>query len=423
MTKEPGARTARGIEALGDGVEPSKGRSNPMRSAALIFTALAGGVVILPGGATGQDASVTDSAGVRIVTSPVGDVGYARMAEDAALSIGLAEGPEEFLFERIVSVARDEDANLVVADAGWFQIRVFDAAGDHVRTMGGQGEGPGDFAALGGAWPRAGGGVIAVDSFLQRVSKYGPTGELERVAKLRDAGSPLTFRSWGLAGPESLLGSVTHPSSPGLARGETARSPVNLVRHGLDGAIIDTVSRFPGEAGGVAAADGAVFHMMSLPFSAAPAAAGSADAVATTGGETYEILLFDLGGSLRRIARLAVPPPGRTGEHLMAVVPDDRMRALYEQLPLPAALPGYVKLVFADTGELWAQRYLAPGTPLSRWDVFHPDGQYLGRVEIPASFRLHAVSDGQLLGVQKDELEVERVQVRDLIRDGAQQPL
>lgn len=316
-----------------------------MRSAALIFTALAGGVVILPGGATGQDASVTDSAGVRIVTSPVGDVVYARMAEDAALSIGLAEGPEEFLFERIVSVARDEDANLVVADAGWFQIRVFDAAGDHVRTMGGQ------------------------------------------------------------------------------ARGETARSPVNLVRHGLDGATIDTLSQFPGEAGGVAAADGAVFHMMSLPFSAAPAAAGSADAVATTGGKTYEILLFDLGGSLRRIARLAVAPPGRTGEHLMAVVPDDRMRALYEQLPLPAALPGYVKLVFADTGELWAQRYLVPGTPLSRWDVFHPDGQYLGRVEIPASFRLHAVSDGQLLGVQKDELEVERVQVRDLIRDGAQQPL
>ena len=394
-----------------------------MRSVPSILAVLAGVVVILPGAVTGQDAVVTDSAGVRIVTSPVGDMVYARMAEDAALTIGLVEGPEEFLFERIVSVARDQDANLIVADAGWYQVRVFDAAGNHVRTMGGQGEGPGDFVNLGGAWPRAGGGVIVVDAFLQRVSEYGPGGELERVAKLRDAGSPVTFRSWGLAGPESLLGSATHPSTPGLSPGEIARSPVLFVRHGLDGAIIDTVSRFPGEAGGVAGADGDVIHIMSLPFSAAPAAAGTTDAVATTGGATYEILLFDLGGTLRRIVRLATAPPDRTEEHLLALVPDDRMRALYEQLPLPAALPGYVKLVFADTGELWAQRYLVTGTPLSQWDVFHPDGQYLGRVEIPASFRVHAVSDGQLLGVQVDELEVERVQLRDLIRDGAPQPL
>ena len=240
--------------------------------------------------------------------------------------------------------------------------------------------------------------------------------------KLEDAGSPLTFRPWGLGGPESTLSSIASSPNAGLSHGETARSPVHLVRHGLDGAVIDTVSQFPGKAGGMVVSGGDVIHMAGLPFSPEPTAAGDADGVATTGGEKYEVHLFDRGGSLRHIARLAATPPDRTEEHLKALVPSERMRALYEELPLPVTLPGYAKLMFADTGELWAQRYLVPGAPMFHWDVFHRDGQYLGRVEIEASFRVHGVSDGQLLGVHEDELGVERVQVRDLEWGGGGKP-
>lgn len=392
-----------------------------MRSV-LLFHMVFAGILSLPAAAAGQNATVRDSAGVLIVTSAAGDMIYGRMAGEPALTIGVVEGPEALLFERVASVARDGEGNLVVADAGWFQVRTFNANGDHVWTVGGEGEGPGDFLDLKGAWPRSGGGVIAVDGFLQRLSEFGPAGELVRVARLRDAGSPLTYRSWGLDGSESLLGAATTPSSPGLSPGETARSLVDVVRHGLDGAIRDTVSQFPGAAGGVAESGGDVFHMESLPFSAFPVAAGGADGVAAAGGESYEIHLFDLAGSLRHIARLAEAPPARTEEHLEALVPSDRMRALYEQLPLPTTLPGYANLLFADTGEIWAQRYLVPGTPSFRWDVFHADGHFLGRVEIAATFRVHAVSGGQLLGVHEDGLGVERVQVWDLERGGGGEP-
>lgn len=57
------------------------------------------------------------------------------------------------MFQRIVSVARGEEGNLVVADAGWGEIRVFDSGGEHVRTIGREGEGPGEFQSLSGAWP------------------------------------------------------------------------------------------------------------------------------------------------------------------------------------------------------------------------------------------------------------------------------
>ena len=109
-----------------------------------------------------------------------------------------------------------------------------------------------------------------------------------------------------------------------------------------------------------------------------------------------------------------VEGPAWTKEHLEASVPNARLLALAEDFPLPATLPGYDRLTAADTGEIWAQRYMLPRGATAHWDVFHPDGTYLGRVDVPASFRLHGASDGQLLGVHEDELGVQRVQVRDL---------
>ena len=49
-------------------------------------------------------------------------------------------------------------------------------------------------------------------------------------------------------------------------------------------------------------------------------------------------------------------------------------------------------------------------------------GNALGRVEIAASFGVHAVGGGQLLGVREDGLGVERVQVWDLERGGGGEP-
>ena len=111
-----------------------------MRSVTLICALLAG-VLSQPAAATGQNATVSDSAGIRIVTSPASNIIYARAAEEPALTIGVVQGPEALLFERVVSVARDEVGNLVIADAGWFQIRTFNAGGELVWTAGGRGMG------------------------------------------------------------------------------------------------------------------------------------------------------------------------------------------------------------------------------------------------------------------------------------------
>ena len=50
------------------------------------------------------------------------------------------------------------------------------------------------------------------------------------------------------------------------------------------------------------------------------------------------------------------------------------------------------------------------------WDVFSADGAWLGRVHTPGRFRVLEIGSDYMLGVRKDDLDVEHVQVLALTR-------
>ncbi len=61
------------------------------------------------------------------------------------LSIGEAEGSEEYMFSQIRSIAVDDEENIYVFDRKEFHIKVFDKDGEYLRTFGKKGQGPGEF--------------------------------------------------------------------------------------------------------------------------------------------------------------------------------------------------------------------------------------------------------------------------------------
>ena len=233
----------------------------------------------------------------------------------------------------------------------------------------------------------------------------------------------------------SQLTDLGMPSSPGLSalrdQEETLGNDgvaVLFVRHGLNGEIVDTLARRPGQKVSMLTTgdDGMMsVQLLVVPFSPHPHATGSPREIAVTGGAEYEITVFGDAGTPRRIVRLDEAPIPRTEDHLEAHVrnsgrraPDEAsiggMMEMYRDMPLPDRLPGYTGLLLADTGELWAQRYLLPGGSMTHWDVFGADGRHLGRVEVATSFQIEEVSRGQAVGIATDELGVQRVEVRDL---------
>lgn len=395
-------------------------------------------------GAPPSSTTVTDSAGIRVVTNPPGDLVYAELASDPTLSIGQFSGPEELLFGRIATARRDAAGNLVVADGQAYEIRIFGGEGRHLRSLGREGEGPGEFESLQGAWPVSDGGIVAADILLDRITQFGAEGTPTGTATLAGR-EDISFSTMGLAGPDMLLSRAAAPyvfSSESLSGSTTDMMDAMVggeenrrllfVRHRFDGTLADTVAAGR-DALRASVSRGTGVEMevstYTVPFSPRSVAAGSPHGVVVTNGAAYAISVHGEDGSLRLIARLDDSRPVRTDAHLegyvRAYLPDRDERVIqdeierYRQSPLPDSLPAYTGLLFAEGGEVWAQRYRLPGAPTRRWDVFAPDGVYLGRVAVPASFRIEEISRGQALGVATDELGVERVQIRELTLNGS----
>jgi hypothetical protein len=341
-----------------------------------------------------------------------------------ALSIGLIEGPEALMFSNVKSAAWSADGDVVIADLGSGQIRIFSSEGELLGTIGRGGEGPGEFLALSGAWPRADGGVVAMDERLRRITEFGPSGEVVRVSRMEGVADAEMLRPGGPSGTRFLFSSITTFSGVRLSDGATVRPPVFFVRHRLDGTMLDTIAQLPGYASTVTEVNGN-HQVLFVPLASGPTATATGDGVAITGGDLYEVRFFDAGGSLSRIIRLSESPPALADHHMdawlnaMAGENADadtrrRTRAAYEGVALPATLPAYTDLVVTDRGGLWARRYSLPGAATARWDVFGADGRYEGRVELQVTLRVVTVTDGRLLGIDRDALGVERIQVWDV---------
>jgi 6-bladed beta-propeller len=66
-------------------------------------------------------------------------------ALDSVLTIGVFDGPDEYIFARITDVDMDNQGNYVVADSRSREVRVYDRSGKFKQTVGSAGEGPGEF--------------------------------------------------------------------------------------------------------------------------------------------------------------------------------------------------------------------------------------------------------------------------------------
>lgn len=66
-------------------------------------------------------------------------------------------------------------------------------------------------------------------------------------------------------------------------------------------------------------------------------------------------------------------------------------------------------------GNLWVENYPAPGTSMNFWSVFDVEGFFLGRVTMPHEFSPLDIGPDYVLGLWRDEDDVEHVRMYELI--------
>jgi len=390
---------------------------------------------------------VRDSAGVEIVL----DVGVPlwlggeglRVSNQPVVQIGtIGEGKAALYLVR--DALRLEDGTIAVANAGSSEIRFFGATGEFLYSAGRPGDAPGEFQDLRRL------GLRAVDSLLlafdynaQRVTEFLSTGVLLRTVPLPShpsdtravSGRELRLSAVGwlhsgalvVSGVVSAWDVTSRQDGEGLA---TNRSTVQLYFFDRDGrntpfgdqfAGDERVARFSLVGGGLSVGS------VPVPFLKTFHVASGGEGVVAGNTGVFDIRAYDALGRLVRIIRRPdalhdVDADARRAwiDRQLSDEADptvrNRRRRQYEEMKFPSTLPTFRSLLLAEDGRLWVEEFdpSAASSDESNWTVYDRRGYSFGQVAMPPRFRPFEIGEDYVLGVWRDDSEVEYVRLYNL---------
>ncbi len=130
------------------------------------------------------------------------------------VEIGL-EGPEEQLFFRPTNLILDGDGNVYVPDGSQHSILVFESDGDFLRSIGGEGQGPGEITMPDQVYLAWNGEVVVPDMMNQRTTYFSRNGEFLRSESMGGGGNIMIFTGAGGQIP-TVSGEYLRPGPPVL---------------------------------------------------------------------------------------------------------------------------------------------------------------------------------------------------------------
>ncbi len=313
------------------------------------------------------------------------------------------------------SLAVDDSGRVYVVDQKPAVIKVYDPAGAFLRTIGGEGRGPGEFEA----------GYIAL--YEGRIVLNDP--QLARTSVWDTAGAFVT--SWPSACcnyADIHVDREGRISVPALLQSPSAEGPAGApfwIRWSIQGALIDTVwmpvrqnEASPWTV--VTRAGGRDVGQMTVTV---PLRAQIITGFDPAGGfllgwsDEYQVALAPNGRDTAEVFGRTWHPVPISSERRQAVVEDmvqrfsqnmdeDLLRRSFTPDAIPATAPAFTALYVDRDGYRWVR--LDPGldSTVTRFDIFDPDGVLLGAVAVrpalPQYGRL-AFGRGELLTIGTSE--------------------
>ncbi len=355
------------------------------------------------------------------------------------LSVGAEDGGEEETFGQVGTVMGMPGGGLLVHDEQATAIRIFDASGAFVRTLGGKGGGPGEYGQVNGITILPDGRIAVWDATGARLNLYAANGDFQTTSRMPVSG-------W-------FSQNVLHAGDDGslyaraiLERDQQdfTRSKTGFIRFATDGQVRDSIPLVTfGETPPALTArspDGRSMTATSVPFLPGSFSRLRPDGSQVSGyAEQYAFYL--VGGSLSKPIRVE-------REHTPVAVSETEASQRREQIErnmkrlnpawswtgpgIPSTKPAYRGIEVGADGRIWVQLSM-PAEPIPEaelpplreasggapppvrittreplvYDVFSPAGMLLGRVQVPARTRLYAMRGDTAWGVQRDSLDVE----------------
>ena len=385
------------------------------------------------GTSSGRNFTLEDSAGVVIATSSVGawepDQRWS-LSEQPSLILGNARAGEELW--RVGGYVRAPDGSIAVLSAGHSQVRVFDSDGHFLRAFGREGSGPGEMRfprSMALAPPDT---VLVLDSDALEVFLLDGTWlESERVGPVPNPFGLGTAAHPTMVAPNRSILALVIRSRAGPPRG-MQRADNGLAVLPGPGQPPVFLGSYPGlEQQRLEGGVGNVVPPFAR-FSPRSVGALADEQFLAADNDRYQIDVFDSKGSLRRIIRRDIEPVVVKDEWVEAWKEVERgqpwtqrrpagFERVWAEMTVHKTLPALERMAVDSDGYLWVLRPSEVQGVYRNFDVFDPEGRFLGEVKLPSGFRpipSPLIGRDFFMSVWVDEFDVESVRVYELRRGG-----
>jgi hypothetical protein len=343
------------------------------------------------GDVSGLKTTVEIIDGVRMVRNPE-TPRYGTFAFDLAEDLVIGQEKDEaYFFPQSAFVNADGQGRIYVCDLGNRRVQVYDKNGAYIKTLGRQGQGPGEYTypmgvfidRLGDAYINSGRSLIV----------FGPDGIFKKNILIK------TFLSGFVLGPGGTIVGRTQPNIR-----EEGGPKNKLIQLGPDSEMLRTIATYP--VNGVSPGQ-VLFHWYSGQLAFCPR---SDDSLYYGFSLDYKVHVIDGEGRELFSFSKAEKSQGITGQEA-DLTRESGIFASYGQgdphtapLDLPDHRPFFTRFYNDDSGRLYVVRFkpiTEKAVTSSEIDVFSKDGYYLYRMTWP--FMPQVIKNGFLYEVRQDE--------------------
>lgn len=354
---------------------------------------------------------------------------------DPVVSIGGDDDRPDYLVYGVVNATRLSDGRIAVGLQGSSQVKYFNRVGVHVSTAGGEGDGPGEFRGI-FSMVRSDGDSLILLSRSPGLTWLSPSGDYLDSSSfdIWSIGSQpcrIGEGNWHPLGDGSLLavmednfgnpGCPVTPPSPWRQSALIGRQ--DPTREGFD-----TVAIVPGTERNSP-------NYRVYGKSALIASGPDRLYVTDTGSDTILVLGYD-GDTLDVFTTpfdvLSVPQFAKDAD-VRRFTGRDGAEKIGNAYDYPETYPRIGRLVLDTSGNLWVMAYPSIGGQISswrlastyaflveeggaRWTVLSPAGDVIAHVRTPPGLFPLEIGEDYVLGVSKDEYDVESVELYTLAR-------
>jgi hypothetical protein len=320
-----------------------------------------------------------------------------RLSQD--LLVGEAEN---FYFGTVADLNVTSEGHMVVADRQAHNIKVLHPDGTLLDTLGGPGEGPGEFQQLTSVQIARGDSLYAYDVRRSRLTVFAPDSPYEMARTLtvhRDAGFPV--KVWVLTD-----GFLAMYSSPMTDPEEGVSRPSSRTVRWVDGSgePQDTLLTYPGPKMVTVKSDGGGFRVRTIPFSRTVKVEVGPDGTPYYGTtDSLHIQTRTPDGGTKGVASLSTEPVPLTEaarDSALSLL-DGEMRSMVAPA-LPETKPLFTEFTVADDGRIWIKGSTVHSTSENApWLVVNPDTKTIRPTRLPREVEITAVQNGTAYGITR----------------------